>query len=179
MYHWEVWTGLQTLFQSLREVDFNSLLTSNRYQLENGTFSMSNRANRCYCSGARLNVTRIEDDRRLASCDGQHDLSTCSVLMPHTISFPHFLFADRLRKSVHGLMPKFHEHHSYFDIEQTFGLTVRARFSMQVNLKVGPHLFPRTAQNWKKEVSLPFLWFIEVSIRNFLVSGSNQVYCSV
>ncbi|KAK5638325.1 hypothetical protein RI129_012620 [Pyrocoelia pectoralis] len=94
---------------------------------------------------------------------GVGDISPCYYGIPLTISQPHFLNADpKLLQEIGGLSPDPQKHSFYIVIHPESGLTLEAKFRLQLNLNV-----PNTSFNYRtrpfNDLVLPLLWF-ELSI---------------
>lgn len=96
-----------------------------RYDLDVHQIDMRIKNNRCFCL-----------QNSLSKCDGWQDLSPCSSGIPLAISWPHFLNFPNRAKQLIGLQPDRERHSSYLNIEPNTGLTLEAKVSIQLGIKI-------------------------------------------
>lgn len=172
-----------------RRRSYSTLKYANSYSLDNATFA-STRENWCFCPGVKAIRQSTANDQRtctrnrrrggitcrvtapknqtvtykitgdLAKCNGYHDMVVSNEYLPVAISFPHFMHASRLQAAIDGLVPDYHEHRSYFDIEPHFGVTMEAQVKLQVNVQVHPAASVEGYNRFKPTL-MPYLWMVE------------------
>ncbi|XP_046908636.2 scavenger receptor class B member 1 [Dermatophagoides farinae] len=96
-----------------------------RYDLDVHQIDMRIKNNRCFCLQTSL-----------AKCDGWQDLSPCTSGIPLAISWPHFLDCPTRATQVLGLKPDRQRHSSHLNIEPNTGLTLEAKVSIQLGIKI-------------------------------------------
>ena len=93
-----------------------------------------------------------------AYCDGLWDIGTCAVLIPVSISLPHFLYANsKITSKVEGMRPDPDKHEFYLYMNPTIGTPVWADARIQANIATQSHSFLSGFGSVPKSI-YPLLW---------------------
>lgn len=90
---------------------------------------------------------------------GLRNVTACNYGTPLMISNPHFLNGDEsLRLEIGGMKPDLRLHQSFFEIEPTTGLTLKAKVAIQVNAAMQSMEGVRLAKGFQ-DLIIPLLYF--------------------